>query len=52
MAGSKWQISVQLWEKMLPLSPVVAAANTHDIRLVADTPDALQTGRQVQKPGL
>ncbi|EOS96146.1 transposase [Erwinia tracheiphila PSU-1] len=36
----------------LPLSRVVAAANTHDIRLVADTPDALQTGRQVQKPGL
>ncbi|GAB7438312.1 hypothetical protein OUHCRE10_25400 [Enterobacter hormaechei subsp. xiangfangensis] len=28
----------------LPLSLVVAAANTHDIKLVADTLDALQTG--------
>ena len=29
----------------LPLSLVVAGANSHDIRLVADTLDALQTGR-------
>lgn len=29
----------------LPLSLVVAGANTHDIRLVADMLDALQTGR-------
>lgn len=29
----------------LPLSLVVAGANVHDIRLVADTLDALQTGR-------
>ncbi|EFB72130.1 hypothetical protein PROVRUST_06885 [Providencia rustigianii DSM 4541] len=29
----------------LPLSVVVAGANTHDIKLVADTLDALQTGR-------
>lgn len=29
----------------LPLSLVVAGANTHDIKLVADTLDALQTGR-------
>lgn len=33
----------------LPLSLVVAAANTYDIRLVADTLDALQTGRPGQK---
>lgn len=33
----------------LPLSLVVAAANTHDIKLVADTLDALQTGRPGQK---
>ena len=33
----------------LPLSLVVAAANTHDIKRVADTPDALQTGRPGQK---
>jgi transposase len=33
----------------LPLSLVIAAANTHDIKLVADTPDALQTGRPGQK---
>lgn len=31
----------------LPLSVVVAGANTHDIKLVEDTLDALQTG----KPG-
>ncbi len=31
----------------LPLSLVVAGANTHDIKLVAETLDALQTG----KPG-
>ena len=29
----------------LPLSLVVAGANTHDIKLVEDTLDALQTGR-------
>lgn len=29
----------------LPLSVVVSGANTHDIRLVADALDALQTGR-------
>lgn len=29
----------------LPLSLVVAGANVHDIKLVADTPDALRTGR-------
>lgn len=29
----------------LPLSLVVAGANTHDIKLVADTLNALQTGR-------
>ncbi len=29
----------------LPLSVVVAGANTHDIKLVADTLDALQTGK-------
>ncbi|OKV36166.1 IS5 family transposase, partial [Escherichia coli] len=29
----------------LPLALVVAGANTHDIKLVADTLDALQTGR-------
>ncbi|BEC47989.1 hypothetical protein VEE53_34870 [Escherichia coli] len=28
----------------LPLALVVAGANTHDIKLVADTLDALQTG--------
>ncbi|WP_284149397.1 hypothetical protein [Escherichia coli] len=28
----------------LPLSLVVAGANTHDIKLVADTLDTLQTG--------
>lgn len=33
----------------LPLSLVVSAANTHDIKLVADTLDALQTGRPGQK---
>ena len=33
----------------LPLSLVVAATNTHDIKLVADTPDVLQTGRPGQK---
>lgn len=33
----------------LPLSLVVAAANTHDIKLVADTLDGLQTGRPGQK---
>ena len=33
----------------LPLSLVVATANTHDIKLVADTLDALQTGRPGQK---
>lgn len=32
-----------------PLSLVVAAANTHDIKRVADTLDALQTGRPGQK---
>lgn len=31
----------------LLLSVVVAGANTHDIKRVADTPDALRTG----KPG-
>ena len=31
----------------IPLSVVVGGANTHDIKLVADTLDALQTG----KPG-
>lgn len=29
----------------LPLALVVAGANTHDIKLVADTLDALQTGK-------
>lgn len=29
----------------LPLSVVVAGANTHDIKLVADTLDTLQTGK-------
>lgn len=29
----------------LPLALIVAGANTHDIKLVADTLDALQTGR-------
>ncbi|EOS96664.1 transposase [Erwinia tracheiphila PSU-1] len=29
----------------LPLPRVVAAADRHDIKLVADTPGALQTGR-------
>ncbi|EOS96266.1 transposase [Erwinia tracheiphila PSU-1] len=33
----------------LPLSRVVAAADRHDIKLVADTPGALQTGRPGQK---
>ena len=33
----------------LPLSLVVAAANTHDIKLVADTLDAHQTGRPGEK---
>jgi transposase len=33
----------------LPLALVVAAANTHDIRLVAETLDTLQTGRPGQK---
>lgn len=33
----------------LPLSLVVAAANTQDIKLVADTLDALQTGRPGEK---
>lgn len=33
----------------LPLSLVVAAENTHDIRLVADTLDALQMGHPGQK---
>ncbi|EOS93733.1 transposase [Erwinia tracheiphila PSU-1] len=37
---------------MLPLSRVVAAANRHDIKLVAGTPGALQTGHPGQKPGL
>ena len=31
------------------MSLVVAAANTHDIKLVADTLDTLQTGRPGQK---
>lgn len=34
---------------VLPLSLGVAAANTHVIKLVADTLDALQTGRPGQK---
>lgn len=34
----------------LPLSVVVAGANTHDIKLVADTLNALQTGKP-GKPG-
>lgn len=33
----------------LPLSLVVAAANTHDIKRVADTLDTLQTGHPGQK---
>ncbi|EOS92822.1 transposase [Erwinia tracheiphila PSU-1] len=33
----------------LPLSRV-AAANRHDIKLVADTPGALQTGPRGKKP--
>ncbi|AXF76678.1 transposase [Erwinia tracheiphila PSU-1] len=33
----------------LPLPRVVAAADRHDIKLVADTPGALQTGRPGQK---
>ncbi len=33
----------------LPLSLVVSGANTHDIKLVADTLDALQTGRRGRK---
>lgn len=33
----------------LPLSLVVAAANMHDIKLVADTLDTLQTSRTGQK---
>lgn len=33
----------------LPLSLVVAAANTHDIKLVADTFKTLQTGHTGQK---
>lgn len=33
----------------LPLTLVAAAANTHDIKRVADTLDALQTGRPGQK---
>jgi hypothetical protein len=33
----------------LPLSLVVAAANTQDIKLVADTLKTLQTGRTGQK---
>lgn len=33
----------------LPLSLVVGAANTHDIKLVAETLDALQTGRRGKK---
>ncbi|BBJ69919.1 hypothetical protein ECC18A13_p11610 (plasmid) [Enterobacter sp. 18A13] len=33
----------------LPLSLAVAASNTYDIKLVADTPDAFQTGRAGQK---
>ncbi|EOS93886.1 transposase [Erwinia tracheiphila PSU-1] len=36
----------------LPLPRVVAAADRHDIKLVADTPGALQTGCPGQKPGL
>lgn len=32
-----------------PLSLVIAAANTHDFKLVADTLDALQAGRPGQK---
>ncbi|BEI00085.1 hypothetical protein KB20921_28260 [Edwardsiella ictaluri] len=36
----------------LPLSLVVAADNTHDIKLVADTHDALQMGRSGKKLGL
>ncbi len=35
----------------LPLSLVVAAASMHDIELVADTLDALQTGRPGQNSG-
>ena len=35
--------------KGLPMSLVVAAANTHDIKLVADTLDALQTRRPGKK---
>lgn len=37
--------------KGLRLSLAVAAANTHDIKLVADTQDALQTGRPGQNSG-
>ncbi len=33
----------------LPLSLVVAAANTHDIKLVADTFNTLRTGHTGQK---
>ncbi|EOS92809.1 transposase [Erwinia tracheiphila PSU-1] len=33
----------------LPLPRLVAAADRHDIKLVADTPGALQTGRPGQK---
>lgn len=36
----------------LPLSVVVASANTHDIKLVADTLDALQTGRPERRLNL
>ena len=36
----------------LPLSVVVAGANTHDIKLVVDTLDALQTGRPGRKLSL
>lgn len=32
----------------LALSVVVAGANTHDIKLVADTPDTLQTGKRLR----
>ncbi len=38
--------------KGLTLSLVVAAANTHDIKLVVDTLDALQTGKPGKKVSL
>ncbi len=47
--SESFQRSLPTEAKGLPLSLVVAVANTHDIKLVAETLDALQTGKPGKK---